>query len=88
MGNIFHLDHYSFIIYLLHNVSLEATWDAARFADQGAGVRIGNSWPMVWPRRLSSRVLGGKFATVCDLQGLIRGEIIQKGDTTCRIEHC
>jgi len=44
---------------VLANVSQEATGDAARFASDGADFRCGNSWPMGWPRRLSSRLLGG-----------------------------
>ena len=43
------------------NVSLEATGEAAPLASDGAGVRGGNSWLVGWPRRLSSRLLGGAF---------------------------
>jgi hypothetical protein len=40
-----------------HNVSQEATGDAARLASNGAGVGGGNSQPGGIPRRLSSRLL-------------------------------
>jgi len=40
------------------NVSLEATGDAAQFANDGAGVGAEKSKPDSEPRQLSSRLLG------------------------------
>jgi hypothetical protein len=63
----------------LHNVSQEATGDAAQIAGDGAGFGGKNSWPRCEPRRLSSRLLGPlpktTLGTLGDdsMNGFIRG---------------
>ena len=58
-ARVLHLNEPNRDIGLPANVSLEATGDAARFAIGSVGVRGENFYQVGWPRRISSKLLGG-----------------------------